>query len=297
MRSHDAIIRQLNLTLSSIVPKFRTIERVTRRVHRFLTFGSKNSLEREMVMSKLTGKVAVVTGASKGIGAGIAKALAAEGASVVVNYASSKSGAETVVAAITKAGGNAVAVGGDVSKKAEAQGIIDAAIKKFGRLDILVNNSGVYEFSPLAEFTEESFHRLFNINVLGVLLTTQAAIKYLGEGASIINIGSAVSRITPPNSAVYTGTKGAVDAITGVLAKELGGKKIRVNSINPGIVETEGTHSAGFIGSDFEKVMVSQTPLGRAGQPGDIASIAVFLASDDSRWLTGEQLLASGGLR
>jgi len=248
-------------------------------------------------MSKLTGKVAVVTGASKGIGAAIAKSLAAEGASVVVNYASSKAGADTVVAAITQAGGKAVAVGGDVSKAAEAQGIIDAAIKTYGRLDILVNNSGVYEFSPLEAVTEEQFHRIFNINVLGTILTTQAAVKHLGEGGSIINIGSGVSRITPPNSVVYTGTKGAVDAITGVLARELGPKKIRVNSINPGIVETEGTVSAGFIGSDFEKALIGQTPLGRAGKPGDIASIAVFLASDDAAWVTGELIIAGGGLR
>lgn len=247
-------------------------------------------------MSKLKGKVAVVTGASKGIGAAIAKALAAEGASVVVNYASSKAGADKVVSAITAAGGKAVAVGGDVSKAAEAQGIIAAAVKNFGRLDILVNNSGVYEFAPLEAVTEDSFHRQFNVNVLGLLLTTQAAAKHLGEGASIINIGSAVSRITPPNSSVYTATKGAVDAITGVLARELGPKKIRVNSINPGIVETEGTHSAGFIGSDFEKGAVAQTPLGRIGQVSDIASLAVFLASADSGWLTGDQLLASGGL-
>jgi len=195
------------------------------------------------------------------------------------------------------AGGKAVAVGGDVSKAAEARGLIDAAIRNFGHLDILVNNSGVYEFSPIDTITVESFHKLFNINVLGLLLTTQAAVKHLKEGASIINIGSGVSRITPPNSAVYTGTKGAVDAITGVLARELGPKKIRVNSINPGIVETEGTVSAGFIGSDFEKELVKQSPLGRTGQPNDIASIATFLASDDSAWLTGEQLLASGGLR
>jgi 3-oxoacyl-[acyl-carrier protein] reductase len=248
-------------------------------------------------MSKLKGKVAVVTGASKGIGAAIAKSLAAEGASVVVNYASSKAGADKVVADITAAGGKAVAVGGDVSKPAEAQGIVDAAIKNYGRLDILVNNSGVYEFAPIADVTEESFHRLFNINVLGLLLTTQAAVKHLGDGASIINIGSGVSRITPPNSAVYTGTKGAVDAITGVLAKELGPKKIRVNTINPGMVETEGTVSAGFIGSDFEKELVAQAPLGRTGKVGDIASIATFLASDDSGWLTGEQLLATGGIR
>jgi len=248
-------------------------------------------------MSKLTGKVAVVTGASKGIGAAIAKSLAAEGASVVVNYASSKAGADAVVAAITAAGGKAVAVHGDVSKAAEAQGIIEAAIKNFGRLDILVNNSGVYELAPIEAITEEHFHRHFNINVLGLLLATQAAVKYLGEGSSIINIGSLVSRITPPSSAVYSGTKGAVDAITGVLSRELGPKKIRVNTISPGVVETEGTHSGGFIGSDFEKVAIAQTPLGRIGQSGDIASIAVFLASEDSAWLTGEQLVASGGFR
>ena len=248
-------------------------------------------------MSKLKGKVAVVTGASKGIGAAIAKALAAEGASVVVNYASSKAGAEKVVAAITAAGGKAVAVGGDVSKAAEAQAIIAAAIKNYGRLDILVNNSGVYEFAPLEAVTEDSFHRMFNINVLGLLLVTQAAAKHLGTGGSIINIGSGASRITPPSSAVYTATKGAVDAITGVLARELGPTKIRVNSINPGVVETEGTHTGGFIGSEFEKGVVAQTPLGRTGQPGDIAPVAVFLASDDSAWLTGEQLLATGGLR
>jgi 3-oxoacyl-[acyl-carrier protein] reductase len=248
-------------------------------------------------MSKLTGKVAVVTGASKGIGAGIAKALAAEGASVVVNYATSKVGADAVVAAITKAGGKAVAVGGDVSKAIEAQAIIDRAIKHFGRLDILVNNSGVYEFAPLEAITEEQFHRIFNINVLGLLLTTQAAVKHMGEGASIINIGSGVTRITPPNSAVYTGTKGAVDAITGVLSRELGARKIRVNNINPGMVETEGTVTAGFIGSDFEKTLIAQSPLGRTGRVSDIATIAVFLASGDSGWLTGEQLLATGGMR
>jgi 3-oxoacyl-[acyl-carrier protein] reductase len=250
-------------------------------------------------MSKLTGKVAVVTGASKGIGAAIAKSLAAEGASVVVNYASSKTGADTVVAAITQAGGKAVAVAGDVSKAADAQGIIDAAISNFGKLDILVNNSGVYEFAPIDSFTEESFHKQFNINVLGLLLTTQAAVKHLKEGASIINIGSVVSRITPPNSVVYTGTKGAVDAITGVLAKELGPKKIRVNTLNPGLVETEGTKAAGTVGpdSEFEKWALATTPLGRVGQPKDIADIAVFLASDDSGWLTGEQLLAGGGTR
>jgi 3-oxoacyl-[acyl-carrier protein] reductase len=247
-------------------------------------------------MSKLTGKVAVVTGASKGIGAAIAKALAAEGASVVVNYASSKAGAEAVATAITEAGGKAVTVGGDVSKAAEAQGIIDAAISTYGRLDILVNNSGVYEFAPLEAITEEHFHRHFNVNVLGLLLTTQAAAKHLGEGASIINISSTVTRITPPASSVYTGTKGAVDAITGVLAHELAPRKIRVNAVNPGLVETEGTQTAGFIGSEAETALVSQTPLGRTGRPTDIAKVAVFLASEDSGWLTGELLFASGGL-
>ena len=248
-------------------------------------------------MSKLSGKVAVVTGASKGIGAAIAKSLAAEGASVVVNYSTSKEGADAVVQAITAAGGTAVAVGGDVSQAAGAQGTIEAAIQHYGRLDILVNNSGVYEFAPLEAITEQHFHRLFNVNVLGLLLTTQAAVKHLTEGGTIINISSAVSRITPPATAVYTATKGAVDAITGVLSKELGARKIRVNSINPGLVETEGTHTAGFIGSDFANDLVAQTPLGRTGQPSDIAAVAVFLASNDSGWLTGEQILASGGAR
>jgi 3-oxoacyl-[acyl-carrier protein] reductase len=246
-------------------------------------------------MSKLTGKVAVVTGASKGIGAAIAKAYAAEGASVVVNYASSKAGADAVVAEITKAGGKAVAVGGDVSKVAEAQGIIDAAIKNFGKLDILVNNSGVYEFGALEAITEENFHRHFNVNVLGLLLTSQAAAKHLGEGGTIINVSSTVTRLNPPASAVYTGTKGAVDSITKVLAKELAPRRIRVNSVNPGLIETEGTHTAGIMGSDFEKGIVSQTPLGRVGYPDDIAKVAVFLASEDSGWLTGELLFASGG--
>jgi 3-oxoacyl-[acyl-carrier protein] reductase len=188
-------------------------------------------------------------------------------------------------------------VQGDVSKQADIDKLFSETKKKYGKLDILVNNAGVYEFAPLEAVTEASFHKLFNLNVLGLLLTTQAAAKHFGEGASVINIGSGVSRITPPNSSVYTATKSAVDAITSVLAKELGAKKIRVNSINPGIVETEGTHSAGFIGSEFEKGLVAQTPLGRAGQPDDIGAIAVFLASDDSRWITGEQLLATGGLR
>jgi 3-oxoacyl-[acyl-carrier protein] reductase len=248
-------------------------------------------------MSKLKGKVALVTGASKGIGAAIAKSLAAEGASVAVNYASSKAGADAVVAEIVKAGGKAVAVRGDVSKAADAQAIVEETIKQFGKLDILVNNSGVYEFAPIEAITEEHYHKQFNVNVLGLLLTTQAAAKHLGEGSSIINIGSLVTRIVPPGSAVYTATKGAVDAITGVLSRELGPRKIRVNALNPGMVETEGTQTAGFIGSDFHAEAIKQTPLGRIGEPNDIASIAVFLASDDSYWLTGEHLFAGGGAR
>ena len=248
-------------------------------------------------MSKLDGKVAIVTGASKGIGAASAKARGAEGASVVGNYLSAKPGAEKVVEAITSKGGKAIAVRADVSKAGDAQALIEDTLKAFGRLDILVNNSGVYEFAPLEAITEESFHRQFNTNVLGLLLVTQAAAKHLPEGGSVINIGSVVSRSTPPNSAVYTATKGAVDAITGVLSREFGQRKIRVNSINPGMVETEGAHSAGFIGSDFEKAIAAQAPFGRSGQPDEIADIAVFLASKDARWLTGETLLASGGMR
>jgi len=248
-------------------------------------------------MSKLTGKVAVVTGASKGIGAAIAKALGAAGASVVVNYASDKTGAESVVKAITASGSKAVAVQGDVSKTADAKAIVDTAIKSFGKLDVVVNNSGVYHFAPLEAVTEEVFHKQFNTNVLGTLLVTQAALPYLGQGASVINIGSLVSRITPPASSVYTGTKGAVDAITGVLSLELGPKGIRVNALNPGLIETEGTHTAGFIGSDFHKDAVSKTPLGRTGQPKDIADVAVFLASDDAGWLSGQLINAGGGVR
>ncbi|HEX6944793.1 MAG TPA: glucose 1-dehydrogenase [Casimicrobiaceae bacterium] len=248
-------------------------------------------------MSKLSGKVAVVTGASKGIGAAIAKALAAQGASVVVNYASSEAGAAAVVAAIAQNGGKAVAVRGNVTTQEGASTIVDAAIRHYGRLDVVVNNSGVYEFSPLEAVTPEHFHRHFDTNVLGLLLVTQAAAKHLGEGGSIINVGSAVTEIHPANSAVYTATKGAVDAITGVLAHELGPRRIRVNSINPGMVETEGTHAAGIIGSDFAQEAVAQTPLGRIGQPEDIADVEVFLASNDSRWMTGEKLVASGGVR
>jgi 3-oxoacyl-[acyl-carrier protein] reductase len=216
----------------------------------------------------------------------------------VVNYSSSREGADKVVAAITAGGGKAVAVQADVSKAADVRRLFAETKKAFGSLDVLVNNAGVYQFGPLEAVTEDEFHRQFNTNVLGLLLTTQEAAKHFGaKGGSVINIGSTASQITPPMSAIYTATKGAVDAITHVLAKELAPKKIRVNSINPGGVETEGAHTAGVIGSDFEKQMVAQTPLGRLGQPGDIAPIAVFLASADSGWLTGEILLASGGMR
>jgi 3-oxoacyl-[acyl-carrier protein] reductase len=249
-------------------------------------------------MGKLTNKVALVTGASKGIGAGIAKALAADGASVVVNYSSSKAGADKVVAEIKSKGGKAVAVQGDFSKQEDIGKVFAEVKKSFGRLDTLVNNAGIYAFTPLEQVTAEEYQKIFNLNVLGLLLSSKEALKYFGpEGGSIINIGSVVSSLTPPHSSVYTATKGAVDAITRVLAKELGPKKIRVNSINPGMVETEGVHAAGFIGSDFEKNAVAQTPLGRIGQPQDIATVATFLASDDSAWLTGELLRAGGGLR
>jgi 3-oxoacyl-[acyl-carrier protein] reductase len=249
-------------------------------------------------MKKLANKVAVVTGASKGIGAGIARDLAAEGAAVVINYASSKEGAEKVVAEIVANGGRAIAVQGDVSKSADVERLFDETKKNFGGIDILVNNAGVYKFGGIEEVTEEEFHRQFNTNVLGLLLATRSAVKSFGEnGGSVINIGSVVSRIAPPGSSIYTATKGAVDAITHVLSRELGPKNIRVNSINPGMVETEGAHASGIIGSEFEDNAVKNTPLGRIGQPGDIAPLAVFLASDDSRWLTGETLLAGGGTR
>lgn len=248
-------------------------------------------------MGKLQNKVAIVTGASKGIGAEIAKVLAAEGAAVAVNYASSKSGADAVVASITEVGGKAFAVKGDVAKQADAEHIVAETVKKYGRLDILVNNAGVYKFAPLGEITETEFQRQFGVNVLGLLFVTQAANKHLGEGASIINIGSAVTSLSPPNSAIYTGTKGAVDAVTRVLANELAPRKIRVNSINPGMVVTEGAQEAGIVGSDFETGVVAQTPLGRVGRVRDIATVAAFLASDDASWLTGELVTASGGLR
>jgi 3-oxoacyl-[acyl-carrier protein] reductase len=249
-------------------------------------------------MSRLANKVAVVTGASKGIGADIAKSLAAEGASVVVNYASSKEGADKVVAAIAANGGKAIAVHGDVSKQADITRLFAETKKAFGKLDILVNNAGVYAFAPLDQITEESFHTQFNLNVLGLLLTTKEAVKYFGEeGGNVINISSAVTTLLPPGSSTYTATKASVDAITVILSKELGPKKIRVNAINPGIVETEGTHTAGFIGSDFDKGFVAQTPLGRIGQPDDISPAAVYLASSDSKYVTGQTLNISGGIR
>src|SRR3984957_5330842 len=248
-------------------------------------------------MGKLANKVALVTGASKGIGAGIAKALAADGAAVVVNYSSSKEGADKVVAEIKAKGGKAVAVQGDFSKQEDIGKVFAEVKKTFGRLDTLVNNAGVYAFTPLEQVSAEDYHRIFNLNVVGFLLASKESFKYFGpEGGSIINIGSVVSSLTPPNSSIYTATKGAVDAITHVLAKELGPKKIRVNSINPGMVETEGAHAAGFIGSPFEAGAVAQTPLGRIGQVDDIASVATFLASNDSKWGTGELIRVGGGL-
>jgi 3-oxoacyl-[acyl-carrier protein] reductase len=247
-------------------------------------------------MSKLTGKVAIVTGASKGIGAGIAKGLGAAGAAVVVNYASSKEGADRVVAEIKSKGGKGFAVQGDVSKAADVKRLFEETKKSFGSLDVLVNNAGVFEFGPLEAVTEAEFHREFNTNVLGPILTIQEALKHFGpKGGSVINISSVAGANPVPNSAVYSATKGAVDSITRGLAKELGSRNIRVNAIAPGGVETEGTRRIGIIGSDFEKQIVAGTPLGRFGQPEDISRVAVFLASDDSGWLTGERITASGG--
>ncbi len=247
-------------------------------------------------MGKLTGKVAVVTGASKGIGAAIAEAYGAEGASVVVNFASSREGADRVVKAITDKGGKAVAVQGNVGKAADVERLFAETEKVFGPANILVNNAGIYEYVPLDAVTEEHFHRHFNTNVLGVLLASQAAARQFGEkGGSIINIGSVETTIQHATSAVYTGTKGASDAITGVLANELGPKGIRVNSINPGLTATEGTQA--FLGTDFEAQMVKQTPMGRIGKPGDIAPVAVFLGSDEAHWVTGQLIQVSGGFR
>ncbi|MBX9825103.1 MAG: glucose 1-dehydrogenase [Xanthobacteraceae bacterium] len=249
-------------------------------------------------MSDLKGKVAVVTGASKGIGAGIAKSLAKAGAAVVVNYASSKAGAERVVADIKSQGGKAIAVKGDVAKAADVKQLFEETRKAFGALDVLVNNAGIYKFQPLDEITEGEFHRQFNTNVLGTILATQEAARHFGpNGGSVINVSSVASEDNVATASVYSATKGAVDTLSRVLAAELGPRNIRVNVLAPGGVETEGTHAAGVIGSDFEKAIIARTPLGRFGQPDDIARVAVFLASDDSRWLTGERLRASGGYR
>jgi 3-oxoacyl-[acyl-carrier protein] reductase len=254
--------------------------------------------EGDSAMGKLSGKVAVVTGASKGIGAGIAKELAAQGASVVVNYASSKEGAEKVVAEIVTDGGKAMAVGGSVSKAAEVDALFAETKKVYGKVDILVNNAGVYEFAPLEAVTEESIDKMFSINVTGLLLATKAGVAlFPGEGGVVINIGSVASDQTPPMSVVYSGTKGAVDAITRVLAKELGPKKIRVNAVNPGPVVTEGFKSSGVEGSDFETQMLQGTPLGRLGKPEDVATVVAFLASDDAGWITGSLIQTAGGMR
>ncbi len=247
-------------------------------------------------MAKLTGKVAVVTGASKGIGASIAKHLAAEGASVVVNYSSSKDGADKVVSEIVKAGGKAVAVGASVAKEAEIAELFEETKKTYGKVDILINNAGVYGFAPLEEITAQEYHRQHDTNVLGLLLTTKAALPLFPEtGGSIVNISSVVSTYAPPSASVYSATKGAVDTITKSLAKELGARKIRVNAINPGLVITEGVETMGIAGSEFEATQVAATPLGRVGQPDDIALPTVFLASEDARWITGETIFVSGG--
>lgn len=247
---------------------------------------------------KLNGKVALITGASKGIGAGIAKAYANQGATVVVNYASNKNDADKVVQEITANGGKAIAIQGNVEKSADVKRIFEEIVKAFGKLDILVNNAGVYSFAGIDDITEESFHHMFNINVLGSILTIQQAVKLFGDkGGVIINTGSIVSTLDMPTALVYTQTKYAVDAMTRILAKELGPKKIRVNSINPGLIETEGSHSSGVMNGDAEKWHVSETPLGRVGKPDDIAKVAVFLASEDSYWITGETIAVSGGQR
>jgi len=249
-------------------------------------------------MSKLKDKVAIVTGASKGIGASIAKHLAAEGAAVVVNYVASKEGADRVVAQITRQGGRAIAVQANVAKQAEIHRLFSETKTAFGRPDILVNTAGIYEFSPLEDVTEEHFHKQFDVNVLGLILASKAAVRHFdAAGGSIINISSGASTLTPPNTSVYSATKAAVDAVTRSLAKELGPRNIRVNSINPGMVETEGVHAGGFAESDFRKQLEAQTPLGRIGQPQDIAPAAVFLASRDAAWITGETLVIAGGLR
>jgi 3-oxoacyl-[acyl-carrier protein] reductase len=257
-----------------------------------------NQIKKMENSGKLKGKVALITGASKGIGAGIAKAYANEGAAVVVNYASSNEGADKVVQEIIALGGKAIAVQGNVENTADVKRLFEEIVKAFGKLDILVNNAGIYSFAGIADITEESFHRMFNINVLGSILTIQQAVKLFGDhGGVIINTGSIVSTLDMPTALVYTQTKYAVDAMTRILAKELGPKNIRVNSINPGLIETEGSHSSGVINGDAEKWHVSETPLGRVGKPGDIAKVAVFLASEDSYWINGETIAVAGGQR
>ncbi|MDR6352806.1 glucose 1-dehydrogenase [Pantoea sp. SORGH_AS_0659] len=248
-------------------------------------------------MHKLKDKVALVTGGSKGIGAGIARQLAADGARVIVNYASDRDAAEKVVVDIKATKGEAVAVAADVTSQKEVEALINTSIALFGRLDIVVNNAGVYQFAKIEESTEALYRRQFDINVLGPLLVSAAAAPHLGHGSSIINISSFVTRVFIAESAIYSGAKGAIDAITGVLSLELGPRGIRVNAVNPGLIETEGSHSAGAIGSDFQTWNEEQTPLGRIGQVEDIAPIVSFLASDEARWITGEIILASGGMR
>ncbi|MGC4087166.1 MAG: glucose 1-dehydrogenase [Polyangiaceae bacterium] len=247
-------------------------------------------------MNKLKGKVAIVTGASKGIGAGIARAFAAEGASVVVNYASDRAGAARLVDEIQAEGGRAVAVQADVSSERDVERLFEESSKAFGRLDVLVNNAGVYRFAPLSEIGEDEFHREFSINVLGPILTTQRALRYFGtEGGSVINVSSVVSRLALPNSVIYSATKSALDSLTRSLSRELGRRKIRVNTLSPGATETEGLSASGLFDSEFQKQTVDKTPLGRFGTPHDIARAAVFLASDDAAWVTGEALAAAGG--
>jgi 3-oxoacyl-[acyl-carrier protein] reductase len=247
---------------------------------------------------KLEGKVAVVTGASKGIGAEVAKHLASEGAAVVVNYASSKAGADKVVAQIKEGGGKAVAVQADVARPEDIKRLFAEAEKAFGRLDVLVNNAGIYHFAPLEEITPEHFHKQFDLNVLGLILSTQEAVKHFGgRGGSVINISSIVSKTAFPTAAVYSATKAAVDSVTRTLAAELGPKKVRVNSVNPGMVATEGNAMAHDAENDFRKAIEAQTPLGRIGQVDDIAPAVVFFASDDSKWITGETLYIAGGHR
>ena len=292
-------------TCVSAIPKkalknrlFVAIGRWHAACNRAFTNLNSNQTNMKTNQKKLAGKVAVVTGASKGIGAEIAKQLAASGASVVVNYASSKSGAAAVVDAISKRGGEAIAVQADISKQSDINRLFTQAKKQFGRVDILVNNAGIYEFAPLENVTEEHFHKQFNLNVLGLILASKAAANQFGaDGGSIINISSVVSTLAVPNGSVYSATKGAVDALTRSLAAELGPRKIRVNAINPGMVETEGFQSAGIGESDMRKQVEAQTPLGRIGQPIDIAGAAVFLASQDAAWITGETFRISGGYR